>query len=108
MAKTKKPKRDLSKFTKKATSTPPNVLRALGHEIRQAIVGLLVEQKEASPNETSKILGVNLSTTSYHFKVLFKDCGVIERTKQEQRRGALENYYKLTKEMRQYVGKKGS
>jgi DNA-binding transcriptional ArsR family regulator len=49
-----------------------------------------------SPNEVSKLLGKPVATVSFHMTELRKD-GAIELVKTEQRRGAIEHYYRATK-----------
>lgn len=74
----------------------PRLTKALDNVLRQHIL-LAMVQGEASPNELSKALGVELSQVSYHVKVLRKDCeGMIEETRREPRRGAVEHYYRAT------------
>jgi DNA-binding transcriptional ArsR family regulator len=67
---------------------------SLNHVLRQHIV-LATVQGEASPNEMSQALGEELSQISYHVHVL-KDSGIIEETRTEPRRGAVEHYYRAT------------
>jgi DNA-binding transcriptional ArsR family regulator len=74
----------------------PRLGKALSHVLRQHILLALV-QGEASPKELSKVLNKGLSQVSYHVKVLRDDCeGMIEGTRKETRRGALEHYYRAT------------
>ncbi|HET6571075.1 MAG TPA: winged helix-turn-helix domain-containing protein [Solirubrobacterales bacterium] len=69
-------------------------VKAFDHELRQHIL-LAALQDEVSPSELSKSLGKGLSQVSYHVKVLRDECGgMLRRTRTEQRRGALENYYR--------------
>lgn len=71
-----------------------NLVKALDHALRQHIL-LAAIQDEISPSELSRALGEPLSQVSYHVKVLRDDCGgILRRTRTEQRRGALENYYR--------------
>lgn len=71
-----------------------NFTKALDHELRQHIL-LATLRDEVSPSEISKSLGEALSQVSYHVKVLRDDCGgILRRTRTEQRRGAIENYYR--------------
>lgn len=73
----------------------PRLLRGLSHVLRQHIL-LATLQREISPNELSKVLGEGLSQVSYHVKVL-RDCdGLIEQTRTEPRRGAVEHYYRAS------------
>jgi DNA-binding transcriptional ArsR family regulator len=70
------------------------LVKALDHVLRQHIL-LAAVQGEVSPNGLSKALGEGLSQVSYHVKVLRDDCdGMIEETRREPRRGAVEHYYR--------------
>ena len=70
------------------------LVKALDHVLRQHIL-LATVAGEVSPNELSKALGEGLSQVSYHVKVLRDDCdGMIEETRTEPRRGAVEHYYR--------------
>jgi DNA-binding transcriptional ArsR family regulator len=69
-------------------------VKALAHELRVEILGILTERM-ASPNQLSKMLGEGLSQVSYHVKVL-EDYGLITLIKTEPRRGAVEHYYRAT------------
>jgi len=74
----------------------PRLVKALDHVLRQHIL-LIAVQGEVSPNELSMALGQGLSQVSYHVKVLREDCeGMIEETRTERRRGAVEHYYRAT------------
>jgi DNA-binding transcriptional ArsR family regulator len=74
----------------------PRLVRGLSHVLRQHIL-LATLQREISPNELSKALGEGLSQVSYHVKVLREDCdGLIEQTRTEPRRGAVEHYYRAS------------
>lgn len=74
----------------------PRLVRGLSHVLRQHIL-LATLQREISPNELSKALGEGLSQVSYHVKVLKEDCdGLIELTRTEPRRGAVEHYYRAS------------
>jgi DNA-binding transcriptional ArsR family regulator len=72
----------------------PRFISSLNHVLRQHIV-LATVQGEASPNELSQVLNEELSQISYHVHVL-KDNGIIEETRTEPRRGAVEHYYRAT------------
>lgn len=72
-----------------------DVIKALGHEWRVLILSLLMEG-EWSPKMIDKELGFGLSQVSYHVKEL-KKFGMIELTKTEPRRGAVEHFYRATK-----------
>ncbi len=72
----------------------PRLVKALDHVLRQHIL-LATVQREVSPKELSRALGEGLSQISYHVKVLREDCeGIIEETRTEPRRGAVEHYYR--------------
>src|SRR5260221_686470 len=72
----------------------PRFVKALDHVLRQHIL-LAAVQGEVSPNGLSKALDEGLSQVSYHVKVLRDDCdGMIEETRTERRRGAVEHYYR--------------
>lgn len=69
--------------------------KALEHVLRQHILMHAV-RREISPKEISDLLGEGLSNVSYHFRVLRDECGLIEETRQERRRGSTEHYYRAT------------
>lgn len=72
----------------------PYLVRALSHVLRQHIL-LAATQGEVSPIQLSKSLGEGLSQVSYHVKVLREECGgMLQETRTEQRRGAVEHYYR--------------
>jgi len=74
----------------------PGLVKALDHVLRQHIL-LAAVAGEVSPNELSKALDAGLSQVSYHVKILRDDCdGIIEETRTEPRRGAVEHYYRAT------------
>ena len=68
------------------------LMKALTHSVRVQILSLVVDG-EWSPNQLHKELGVGLSQISYHIKVL-RDFELIELTKTEPRRGAVEHFYR--------------
>jgi DNA-binding transcriptional ArsR family regulator len=77
-------------------SRPPldeGLIKALAHPLRWRIVESLVERGEASPVELARLLDQPLATVSHHVRVL-RDLGSIQLTRTEQRRGALEHYYR--------------
>jgi len=69
-------------------------VKALAHELRVAILGILTE-RTASPNELATMLDEGLSQVSYHVTVL-RDYGLITLVETEPRRGAVEHYYRAT------------
>jgi len=74
----------------------PRFVKALDHVLRQHIL-LAAMQGEVSPKGLSKALDEGLSQVSYHVKVLREDCdGMLEETRTEPRRGAVEHYYRAT------------
>jgi DNA-binding transcriptional ArsR family regulator len=74
----------------------PRLVKALDHILRQHIL-LATVAGEVSPNELSKALDEGLSQVSYHVKVLRDYCdGMIEETRTEPRRGAVEHYYRAS------------
>jgi DNA-binding transcriptional ArsR family regulator len=97
-AKQKPSSRSTNKASKKQgkekLSLQMRLLKALAHPLRVAILDLM-NAGEWSPNELKKALGEGLSQVSYHVKVL-KDFEMIELTKTEPRRGAVEHYYRAT------------
>jgi DNA-binding transcriptional ArsR family regulator len=75
-------------------SVDDRVVRALGHPLRQRILGVL-DKKVASPNDIAEELGENLGDVSYHMRVL-RDNGAVELVRKEQRRGAIKHFYRST------------
>lgn len=74
----------------------PRLVKALDHILRQHIL-LATVAGEVSPSELAKALDEGLSQISYHVKVLREDCdGMIEETRTEPRRGAVEHYYRAS------------
>lgn len=67
-------------------------LKVISHPVRIEILRVL-SNRVASPKELARELGESLSNVSYHFKYLrLEDC--IEILDTEQRRGAIEHYYR--------------
>lgn len=77
-----------------------SLVRALAHPLRIEILQVLNE-REASPNELTELLGHPLGNVAYHARVLEK-CGCIEQVRTEQRRGAVEHYFRAVP--RSYIG----
>jgi DNA-binding transcriptional ArsR family regulator len=70
------------------------VVKAIAHPLRQRILRLL-NQRVTSPSDLAKELGESLPNVSYHMRILLAyDC--IELVRTEQRRGAVEHYYRAT------------
>jgi DNA-binding transcriptional ArsR family regulator len=80
-----------SKKRKKLT-LKQRLIKAMAHPLRVRILAYM-NDRPWSPNELSNELAEGLSQVSYHVKVL-KDFELIEMTKTEPRRGAVEHYYK--------------
>jgi DNA-binding transcriptional ArsR family regulator len=76
----------------KKLSLDQRLMKALAHPLRVVILDLL-NKAEWSPRELERELGEGLSQVSYHVKVL-KDFELIEMTRTEPRRGAVEHYYR--------------
>jgi DNA-binding transcriptional ArsR family regulator len=72
-----------------------DLMKALSNEVRVQILSLVIDG-EWSPKMLDKELGVGLSQVSYHIKEL-KKYGLVEQTKTEPRRGAVEHFYRATK-----------
>lgn len=70
------------------------------HPTRRAILTYLTNHGIGSPNEISQFTGEPLGNVSYHVKELFdprnreKNPSLIELTKTEPRRGAVEHFYR--------------
>lgn len=69
-------------------------MRVLGHRGRVKILSILNE-RVASPKELEQVVDEGLSQISYHIRVLREE-GFIEQDRTEQRRGAIEHYYRAT------------
>lgn len=80
-----------SKKGKKLT-LKQRLIKAMAHPLRVRILAYM-NDRAWSPNELSNELAEGLSQISYHVKVL-KDFELIEMTKTEPRRGAVEHYYR--------------
>jgi DNA-binding transcriptional ArsR family regulator len=72
-----------------------DLLRALAHPIRVAVVERLDEIGELNPRAFADASGVSLATASHHFRVL-ASTGLIELVRTEPRRGAVEHFYALS------------
>ena len=71
--------------------------KALSHPLRQRILQRLNDAGVRSPNELSRELGDPLGNVSYHVRIL-RELDCVELVRTEQRRGALEHYYRATAE----------
>ena len=70
-----------------------SVLKALSHPLRMRLLTFVTERGEASPVEMARAFDVPLATVSHHTRVL-RDLGYIELSRTQQRRGAVEHYYR--------------
>ena len=78
----------------KTTDAEPDLLGALAHPIRLAIMRAAVDQ--FSPKQMADSLGdVSLQLVSYHVRIL-RDAGLLTLTGTEPRRGALEHFYRAS------------
>jgi DNA-binding transcriptional ArsR family regulator len=68
-------------------------VKALAHPLRWRILGIITDRGETSPIELAAELDQSLATVSHHTRVL-RDLGCIELARTEQRRGAVEHYYR--------------
>ena len=78
----------------------PQLVRALAHPLRVQILEVLNE-REASPNELTELLGYPLGNVAYHTRVLEK-CGCVEEVATQRRRGAIEHYFRA--KPRSFIG----
>jgi DNA-binding transcriptional ArsR family regulator len=69
--------------------------KALSHPLRQRVLQLLNEGGVMSPNELANELSEPLGNVSYHVRIL-RELECVELVRTEQRRGALEHYYRPT------------
>ena len=70
-----------------------DLAKALSHPLRQRILERLSEGGEASPNELARALDAPLGNVAYHVRLLHR-LGFAELVRTQQRRGALEHYYR--------------
>lgn len=82
----------MSNKAKQRWALPMRVSKSITSGLRIDIQRILSEV-EASPKDLSKILGEGLSRVSYHVRELRKH-KTIEQVRTEQRRGAIEHYYR--------------
>jgi DNA-binding transcriptional ArsR family regulator len=71
------------------------LVKALGHPLRQRLLILLHKYGEASPRELALRSGEPLGNVSYHVRIL-KDNDCVELVRTEPRRGAVEHFYRAT------------
>ena len=76
----------------KALTLKQKLIKALSHPLRVRILAYM-NDREWSPNELAEELAEGLSQVSYHVKVL-KDFELIEMTRTQPKRGAVEHFYR--------------
>lgn len=69
-----------------------DLLRALGHEIRLHILGIL-SYRDLSPAELARERGEPVSKVAYHFRLL-EELGCAEVARTRQVRGSVEHFYR--------------
>lgn len=82
------------------------VLKAAGgHPLRWQILTEMrkLAPQQLSPNGLRETLDQPLGNVSYHVRILAQH-GLIECVRMEQRRGALEHYYEITAEGKDFLG----
>jgi DNA-binding transcriptional ArsR family regulator len=70
-----------------------SLIKGLAHPLRWRLLETLTERGESSPVELARLLDQPLATVSHHMRVL-RDTACVELTRTEQRRGAIEHYYR--------------
>jgi DNA-binding transcriptional ArsR family regulator len=84
--------RSTTRRGRSARAAEQRVSHALNHPVRLDALSYLIE-RVASPTEIARLTGVAVGTASFHFKELL-NAGAIELVRTEQRRGALEHFYR--------------
>jgi DNA-binding transcriptional ArsR family regulator len=77
---------------RKSKALDARLIEAVSHPIRLEALRIFF-YRVASPNEVAQELGENVSVVSHHVRVL-KELDHIELVKTEQRRGAVEHFYR--------------
>lgn len=83
----------VEKSTAEEAKVDVNLMKALGHPLRQRILQVLTHEEEASPSEIAAALGEPLTNVSYHVKIL-RRCDAIELVRTEVVRSAVERFYR--------------
>ncbi len=74
----------------------PDLLNAIGHPLRLRILTAATDQ--VSPKRLSDMFGdTSVQLVSYHVRIL-RDAGLLELTDTAQRRGAIEHFYRASKD----------
>jgi hypothetical protein len=68
------------------------------HPLRVQILNLLSEEGPMSPKMMTEHVEAGLNLTSYHMRVLHKECKLIEIEKEIPRRGAIEHVFRIKPE----------
>jgi DNA-binding transcriptional ArsR family regulator len=74
-------------------------MRALGHPLRQDLLKEMYGKEEVSPRELSQRMGAQLSTVSYHVRVL-AECEAISPVRTRPVRGSMQHFYRFAIEAR--------
>jgi DNA-binding transcriptional ArsR family regulator len=74
----------------------PRMAKALSHPVRVRALAIL-QDREASPSEISREIGVPIVNVSHHIKVL-RELGIIEQVATRHVRGAVEHRYKIVRQ----------
>jgi DNA-binding transcriptional ArsR family regulator len=76
-------------------SETDDLLKALGHRMRRAILREMNDEELFSPSEVAPRLEDSVSNVSYHFRML--DRGkMVELVEEKQVRGATQHFYRRT------------
>jgi DNA-binding transcriptional ArsR family regulator len=81
----------------------PRYVKAMSHPIRVRIMAIL-DERTATPNELSKLVGATLGTTAYHVRTLER-LGLLKLVKETKVRGAIQHHYRAR--ARPFVTKAG-
>ena len=70
------------------------LVRALGHPLRQSILKEMQGGEEVSPRDLSRSLKVPLSKVAHHVRVL-AECGAIKLVRTQPVRGSMQHFYRF-------------
>jgi DNA-binding transcriptional ArsR family regulator len=70
----------------------PRYVKAMSHPIRVRLMAIL-DERTATPNELSKLVGATLGTTAYHVRTLER-LGLLKLVKETKVRGAIQHHYR--------------
>jgi DNA-binding transcriptional ArsR family regulator len=71
------------------------LLAALNHPLRRTILRLMAGKKAISPRELADQMDEQLSTVSYHVRILARR-GAVKEVSRKQVRGATQHFYRRT------------